>query len=139
MSAAVGSATRNELAIDEVDRTTAEEKKDDDTDVDPMSDSKEDQNILEAVESADVEPEQQSAGGAILKKLWESMNPAMCLAPATACTHVLLDEEIVEYNNVVPPMLRDMKHAGKSRTTALQKLYRFTDKEHQKNRYVQSK
>lgn len=112
-----------------------EEKKDDSM-VDPMGDPKEDQNILESVESADVEPEQQSAGGGIWKKILDSMNPAVCLAPATACSHVLLDDEVIEYNDVVPPMLRDIQHPGKSRTTALQKLYRFTDKEHQKNRYV---
>ena len=115
-----------------------EEKKDDGV-VDPtMCDPKEYRNnILESVESVDVEPEQQSAGGVIWKRIMESMNPAVCLAPASACTHVLLDDdEIIDYNNLVPPMLRDIKHPGKSRTSALQKLYRFTGKEHQKNRYV---
>ena len=71
----------------------------------------------------------------VWKKLWDSMNPAVCLTPVTACTNVFMDDdEIVDYNSIVPPWLRDMKHPGKPRTAALQRLYRFTDRDRHKNR-----
>lgn len=125
----VGVETVTSRDEDEVHRKPVEEKKEEGMVVEQVDD---------CIESADVEPEQQLTGAeAIMRRLWESMNPSSCLSPTTACTQILLeDDDIIEYHNVVPPMLRDMKHPGKSRTTALQKLYRFTDKQHQKNRYV---
>ena len=109
------------------DVVRAEEKKDD-TD-DPLHTG---QDNLLMLESEDIEAKQDG----VWKKLWDSMNPSACLAPATACTNVLLDDETVEYNTIVPPMLRDIDHPGKQRTLGLQRLYRFTDRERQKNRYV---
>lgn len=89
-------------------------------------------SLSKAVESDDVEPK---AAVTVWTTLWNSLNPATCLSPAVACTNVLLeDDEMVDYAKTVPPMLRDIKHAGKARTSALQKLYRFTDRDHSKNR-----
>jgi hypothetical protein len=101
-----------------------EEKK---LDEDPMHTGND--NLLQ-LESEDVEPNTDG----IWKKLWDSMNPSVCLGPATACTNVLTDDETIDYNSVVPPMLRDMQHTGKQRTAALEKLYRFTDRERYQNR-----
>lgn len=92
----------------------------------------EDRDVLEQIESDIADPQEPG----LLKKLWLSMNPSICLSPTSACGAVFMDDDIVEYNKTVPPLLRDMKHAGKPRTAALQSLYRFTDRERHKNRYV---
>lgn len=107
-----------------------------------MEEKKDDTDVYEIVEEYKHKSQPAESDDVDLHKpqevfwvtLWNAMNPAMCLAPATACTQVLMDDEIVEYNRIMPPILRDMKHPGKARTTALQKLYRFTDRERQKNR-----
>ena len=107
-----------------------DEEKKDDEDGFPMELVKEEDNqdLLESIESDSFE------APALWKRLWDSMNPAVCLSPAMACTHVFLDDDVVEYNRIVPPLLRDLKHPGKPRTAALQRLYRFTDRERHKNR-----
>lgn len=96
----------------------------------PMEMVKEEDNhdLLESIESDAFETP------ALWKRLWDSMNPSVCLSPAMACTHVFLDDDVVDYNSIVPPLLRDLKHPGKPRTAALQRLYRFTDRERHKNR-----
>ena len=87
-----------------------------------------DQGVMECIESDEFETP------ALWRRLWDSMNPAVCLSPAVACTHVFMDDDVVEYNRIVPPLLRDLKQPGKPRTAALQRLYRFTDRERHKNR-----
>jgi hypothetical protein len=111
----------------------AEEKKDDEDDDDDdkavLEEKEEEDAIVQmSVESDVIEPP------VFWKTLLQAMNPVVCLQPATACTNVLLDDETVEYAQIVPPMLKDMKHTGKLRTAALQKLYRFTDRKSYKNR-----
>lgn len=109
-------------------KVEAEEKKDgDDIEQDQLYMG--DDN-LRYLESDDVESKQEG----MWKKLWDSMNPSVCLTPAAACTNVLLEDETVDYNGIVPPMLRDIQNPGKQRTAALQQLYRFTDRERQGNR-----
>jgi hypothetical protein len=106
-----------------------EEKKDDDEAVLEASAADDDAMVHLSVESDVIEPP------VFWKTLLQAMNPALCLQPATACTHVLLDDEdAVDYLNIVPPILKDMKHTGKLRTTALQKLSRLTDRASYKNR-----
>ena len=96
----------------------------------PMGMVKEEDNqdVLESIESDAFETP------ALWKRLLDSMNPAACLSPTMACTHVFLDDDVVEYNRIVPPLLRDLKHPGKPRTAALQRLYRFTDRQRHNNR-----
>ena len=120
--------------------TTTEEKKEEDTGV-TVDDDYDDKTqaqlctlFAHAVESDDVEPN--SSHNALWKKVWDSMNPAVCLSPVTACHGVFMDDEVVDYNRLVPPMLRELKHAGKMRSSALQRLYRFTDRDRHKNRCV---
>ena len=110
-----------------MDAHMEEEKKDGDFDPALFLEKENDERQV-AVESDEFEPT------ALWKKLWDSMNPAVCLSPTMACTHVFMDDDIVEYNRIVPPILRDMKHPGKQRTAALQRLYRFTDRDRHKNR-----
>ena len=64
-----------------------------------------------------------------------NLNPATCLAPSVVCANIIVDDDdVVDYDVEVKPLLRDLRREGKLRTTALQKLYRMTDKESQKNR-----
>ena len=97
-----------------------------------------------SVESQDVDD---APPLSFFQTLLHSMNPAHCLAPSgaaggvvSACTNPLLDEDdddahpAVNFDVVIPPLLKDLQHEGKARTNALQTLYRMTDKENHKNR-----
>jgi hypothetical protein len=81
----------------------------------------------------------------IFQQLLQSMNPAQCLSPTIVlrCSNPLADDDDNDksrpasyFAKEVPPLLKDLEHEGKLRTTALQKLYRMTDKDNQKNRCV---
>jgi hypothetical protein len=64
------------------------------------------------------------------------------LEHTTACTtcpsaFAVMDEtDSEDVSQVVKPLLKDIGKDGKTRAVALQKLYRMTDRERQRNRYV---
>jgi hypothetical protein len=106
---------------------------------------------VSAAESQDVDDtmnQQQNAfsGMSLFQQLLHSMNPVQCLSPSIGrCSNPLGFDDDDDANNEknrinfekeVPPLLKDLEHEGKLRTTALQKLYRMTDKDNQKNRCV---
>jgi hypothetical protein len=66
---------------------------------------------------------------------------AKALEHTTACstcpTAFLLEDESDDVSQVVLPLLRDLRKDNKARAVALQKLYQMTDRERQRNRYVE--
>jgi hypothetical protein len=111
---------------------------------------------LSSAESQDVDdikpcPTSTTSGSgmsSIFQQLLHSMNPVQCLSPTVIarCSNPLADDDddngptskvrpAAYFAKEVPPLLKDLEHEGKLRTTALQKLYRMTDKDNQKNRY----
>ena len=95
----------------------------------------------------------------LFQQILQSMNPSVCFSPGSAgarsargtasgggtsgggtmtnCTNPFVEEtDIVDYDSVVPPLLRDLKSQGKSRTMALQRLFKLTEKENQQHRWV---
>lgn len=88
------------------------------------------------VDSADLETKSPN----ILQQLFERMSPRHCLGSVhgagTACSTFILEDDAVDFDEVMPPLVRDVLKGGKRRTTALQKLYQMTDRERKQNRYV---
>ena len=92
-------------------------------------------DIAKSVDSADVE--NYDGNSSILKQLLSRMSPAQCLAPETACAGILpqADDEM-NFDKVLPTMVRDLQNGGKARSAALLRLYRATDRAMAINRYV---
>ena len=111
---------------------------------------------IQSAESQDVDDhvkdQHTSPKPSILQQLLHSMNPAQCLSPGVntvigRCQNPLSvhdddDEQLDEATRLqnlqreVPQLLKDLEQqdGSKARTAALQKLYRLTDKDNQKNR-----
>lgn len=88
------------------------------------------------VDEVDSEDVPQFPNG-LWQQLWSRMNPAVCLAPDTACTGTVLgDATAIDLDREVPKLLRDLKQPGNERTEALQRLYKLSDRQRKNNRYV---
>lgn len=93
---------------------------------------------LQQVDSQDI-PEPNKP---IFQQLLHSMNPSSCLQPATSmvadCQNAAykscLGSEKEELEWLLPGIIDSISSGGKSRTDALQRLYRLTDREHIQNR-----
>jgi hypothetical protein len=86
------------------------------------------------VDEVDSEDVPQFPNG-LWQQLWSRMNPAVCLAPDTACTGTVLgDATAIDLDREVPKLLRDLKQPGNERTEALQRLYKLSDRQRKNNR-----
>jgi hypothetical protein len=86
------------------------------------------------VDEVDSEDVPQFPNG-LWQQLWSRMNPAVCLAPDTACTGTVLgDATAIDLDREVPKLLRDLKQPGNERTEALQRLYKLSDRQRKHNR-----
>ena len=106
-------------------------------------------NAVEVEDVLSSEDDRKDPG--LLRELLYRMNPTQCLpttqcfsaaaaaaaasAQSSSCHNPFLCDE-VDVEDVTALLLKDIQHEGKSRTVALQKLYRLTDKERKENRYV---
>lgn len=86
------------------------------------------------VDEVDSEDVPQFPNG-LWQQLWSRMNPAVCLAPDTACTGTVMgDATAIDLDREVPKLLRDLKQPGNERTEALQRLYKLSDRQRKHNR-----
>jgi hypothetical protein len=86
------------------------------------------------VDEVDSEDVPQFPNG-LWQQLWSRMNPAVCLAPDTACTGTVMgDATAIDLDREVPKLLRDLKQPGNERTEALQRLYKLSDRQRKNNR-----
>lgn len=89
---------------------------------------------VDRIESEDI-PEQPTP---FYMELLKRMNPQVCLTAecGTGIYKTCLADEVEEFEWLLPGLLRDIQAGKRTRTAALQKLYRLVDKEHKDNRYV---
>jgi hypothetical protein len=88
------------------------------------------------IDSADIDPEKPRS---ILLQLLDRMSPRNCLGPiggAASCHSIILEEDAIDFDDVMPGILEDVRSEGKKKTVALQRLYQMTDRERKQNRYV---
>lgn len=85
------------------------------------------------VEAADID---QGKSRNFLIQLLDRMSPRNCLAPMNVVACHILEEDAVDFDDVMPGILRNIRKGGKIKTKALQKLYQMTDRERKQNRYV---
>lgn len=74
----------------------------------------------------------------IISRVLSMMNPSVCLSgEGCSCNLPTVDDddEIVDYDITIMPIIKDLKNEGKARTFALQRLFQLTDKESQHHRY----
>mmetsp|Transcript_8727 Transcript_8727/g.11567 ORF Transcript_8727/g.11567 Transcript_8727/m.11567 type:complete len:382 (-) Transcript_8727:252-1397(-) len=78
------------------------------------------------------------AGGfsSLFRQVLQSMNPAVCISGGGGgCINPLVDDdEGIDYDYTIIPIIKNLRKEGKSRTIALQRLFKLTDKESQQHR-----
>jgi hypothetical protein len=88
------------------------------------------------IDSADID---QGKPRNILLQLLDRMSPRNCLGPiggAAACHSLILEDDAIDFDDIMPGMLEEVRSEGKKRMIGLQRLYQMTDRERKQNRYV---
>jgi hypothetical protein len=88
------------------------------------------------IDSADID---QGKPRSILLQLLDRMSPRNCLGPgagAAACHSLILEDDAIDFDDIMPGILADVRSESKKRIMGLQKLYQMTDRERKQNRYV---
>jgi hypothetical protein len=102
----------------------------------PFSTSSTHDNVVESSDIGGKPPN-------ILTQLLERMSPRHCLGSthggsSTSCHDFILQDDPVDFDGVMPTILRDVRKDRKLRVDALRKLYQMTDRERKQNRYALS-
>lgn len=88
---------------------------------------------LNKVESSDVE----DSSGGFFQQFLTRMSPVHCLTPDTACGGINIiqdDDATVDFDKLLPGLVRDLQKGGRPRSNALLRLYRVTDRTLPENR-----
>jgi hypothetical protein len=86
------------------------------------------------IDSADID---QGKPRNILLQLLDRMSPRNCLGPiggAATCHSLILEDDVIDFDDVMPGIVEDVRSEGKKKMVALHKLYQMTDRERKQNR-----